>query len=401
MATQLYDLLGQKYAFGRGSTSLTLSTNPCAYGFAYGTSGSPSLVVGDKNGDFSNGDLVLVHETRDSATSSPNWEVNRIESGAGTGTFTLKNPLARNYYCDTANRAARRAQVVRVPEYANVTLNSFTGAAWRSTDYYNNYGWGGIVSFAVRGVLDLSGILNMNGANGWSTGQDHNTSNGSDFAMHGSTLGGGFRGGWNTTDGNTASRGEGCLNVNWVSEEKFNGSSSGGGGASGGGNGGAGGANAGNGSDSSSAYGGVVCGSEDLLSAFFGGGGGGGRGNNGNDTASSGGNGGGLVIIWARRIIWSSGGIQAIGGSSSGSVWSAEGYGGGGAGGSILLNVETASLDSNKILAYGGGPAVGGGAGRIRINYGNSLIGSWSTNPAASTVRDSKLRIPGGMMQIM
>lgn len=376
MGRQIYDVLPAR-PFGKGITDATISADPCARARVLsGTAGQLTINIDQGMGTFVNGDLVLIHITREVGAPGQ-WEVNQIVSGVGTGTYTLLKPLDRNYVSTTGIANSSQAQVCQIKEYRNLTLNSFTGEPWRSNEQYVTMCRGGFVCLAVSELLLINGTINENGANGWATGQDHN---GQDFnSWMQNQVGGGFRGGTNTTDGNDAGVGEG-YSGNFLVEQNTqyaNGGSGGGG-------------------PSTSKNGSNAC-SADLLQAIFGGGSGGGRGNNSNDTSSSGANGGGGFFIWARRLRII-GAIQAKGGQTSGSVWSSGGLAGNGAGGFCLINSELPDIGTDKIDVKGGAavssqPAAPDGV--IRVNFGLKLTGNSSLGSLTS-VRDPRLIIPSG-----
>jgi hypothetical protein len=120
---------------------------------------------------------------------------------------------------------------------------------------------------------------------------------------------------------------------------------------------------------------------------FMGGGGGGGNGDN--SDANPGGNGGGIIMITASTIAGTSGTITAngqigytdvSGESNALMIGNADGTGGGGAGGSIILNVGTYSIGTLNVSVDGGaggddtqasscfGSGGGGSGGLVRYN---------------------------------
>lgn len=403
MSQQIYDVLGPHYPFGQGTTSSTISSDPCARASCSGSSGTYTLTVTNKSGTFQDGGLVVIHQTRDSA-NQVNMQVNQILSGASTGTFTLKDPLDRTFTSNTGS-TAQRAQVVTIAEYVNLTMNTFTGTSWRSTVNYGSNGWGGLTCVAARGTCTISGIPNLNGANGFATTQDHSVSDTNSWYT--AQLGGGFRGGWNSNDGSYAGRGEGYLGSGFGFETEGSEAASSGGG--GGGPGGAGsnpGAGGGNGTGGQTiggngGIGGSTSGNSALTAIYPGGAGGGGHGVDGSRSAGSGGNGGGIFIVWA-NVITVTGGLQTKGGIGGNGDGSNAADGGSGAGGSILINCNVGDFGSNKLVATGGaqsGSGGAGGSGRIKINYATQITGS--TNPIATTEIDRQLRVPSGMAQVI
>lgn len=376
MGRQIYDILPAR-PFGRGATDATLSADPCARArVVSGTSGATNLTVDNQMGTFVNGDLVLIHITRDGSAPGQ-WEVNQILAGANTGNITLAKALDRNYSSTSGVSNSLQTQICQIKEYRNLTLNSFTGEPWRTNEGYTTMCRGGFVALAISELLLINGTVNENGTNGWATGQDHNGRTFDQWMQE--QAGGGFRGGTNTTDGNDAGVGEGYFG-NFLVEQNTA--------YANGGSGGGGPSNAKNGTHVSSA---------DLLQAIFGGGSGGGRGNNSSDTSSGGANGGGGFFIWCRRLRIV-GLLQAKGGQTSAGVWSSGGLAGNGAGGFCLINSELPDIGVDKIDVKGGAavssqPAAGDGF--IRVNFGLKLTGSSSLG-SLSSVRDPRLIIPSG-----
>lgn len=370
--TQIYDVLpGQPFGRG-GDGNATLSSDPHTRRTATGTSGTKTLTL--NSAGYANGDLLLIHQTRNPASSTEqNWEVNQISSGGGTTSLTLLNNLARTY--------SSGCQVLDIKEYINLTISSFTISGWGGST-------GGLIAIAALGIVTWSGTITAKGSNGLASSSDQGGFGGN---------GGGFRGGVNSTDGSPAARGEGWTGTYGSEGQSAAGNGGGGGTTAGagknpggsGGNGAAGGSAGGNGGD-----GGGAAGNSALTSLFLGGGGGGGRGNGGGDTPGAGGNGGGAMILWGDNITVT-GGATFNGGKGGEGVGDADGAGG--AGGSVLINGSIVSLGSNKITATGGtatskGPA--GGTGRIQVNYGAKLSGS--TSPTYNQTQDTNLNVPKG-----
>lgn len=119
------------------------------------------------------------------------------------------------------------------------------------------------------------------------------------------------------------------------------------------------------------------------------GGGGGARVNDtdvGQQRYAIGGSGGGIVFIIAKSISIN-GSIYANGsaGSLENGVYTGNVCGGGGAGGSILLEAARMSVGSNTIQAVGSGTYTQGGYGKVITHY-NIKSGSLSSNPTASEI---------------
>jgi hypothetical protein len=144
---------------------------------------------------------------------------------------------------------------------------------------------------------------------------------------------------------------------------------------------------------------------------FMGGGGGGGNGDN--SVAQPGGNGGGIIMITAATIAGTTGTITAqgqigytdvTGETNVYAAGNADASGGGGAGGSVILNVGSYSIGTLNVNVSGGdggdekqasacfGSGGGGGAGLVRYNAISSNVqitataGVWGIhNPGATT----------------
>lgn len=368
--TQIYQLLPGR-PFGRGRHgSITLASDPHVRRRGTGTSGTKTLTL--NAGAYSNGDLIVIHQTNGMSTATEdNWEINYIVNGGGGTSLTLLNNLARNY---------TNAQVLDIKEYINLTINSFTVSGW---DLSNKYG--GLSAIAALGVTTWGGTITNKGNNGGVTSTDQGGL---------PAIGGGYRGGNNSTDG-AGSTGRSGESWNGQGPETQAANNSGGGGGT---NGGAGfnpGGGGGNGASGGSAGGnggaaGAIAGDTDLSSFVLGGGGGGGHSIDTSRTAGGGGSGGGGFMGWFRKLNQVTGALNCNGGV--GGDGEGDANGGSGAGGSILLNVENGNIGSSKVTASGGastGNGGSGGNGRIRINYGAVLEGTAS--PAASTAQDPYL----------
>jgi MYXO-CTERM domain-containing protein len=341
---------------------------------------------------FSGGELVLVLQMGgatsavvgaqtdfifSSTTRVGRWELARVQSVAqgatvnDPDTLTLTAPLVQEFDADVT-------QVVRVPEYKNVRIDSgrgITAPAWDGKK-------GGVVAFLATGTVTNNGTIDVSGK-GFQGGPFVAQTSNSEGCTEIDTA----------TPAAAARKGEG------VDPTRFNAShlgrgnivngggggvcmQSGGGGGGNGGRGGVGG-NSDNGRDGSRPVGGLggVRFSDPSFNAasqpFFGGltfGGGGGSGHGAvNGAGASGAPGGGIIFIRANQLA-GTGTIKASGNSPSGS--GSEGGAGGGAGGSIWLRFAgSATCDTGDIEAKGGtggssgenirAPGGGGGGGRI------------------------------------
>jgi PKD repeat protein len=270
-----------------------------------------------------------------------------------------------------------RAQVIKIPQYQDVTVPSgsiLTTSGWDGST-------GGILIMRVKGVATINGTIKLDGGNGATSSSESCPEGGS---------GGGYRGGSGDALINDnygqGRQGEGTAGIGTNSQNaNGNGGGAGPGSPQTGNYGtGGGGGNGTPGSNSTSGgigFGGQTAGNVELTNIVFGGGGGGSTDNPGNSIGGGGG-GGGIIILIAKTTAVN-GPITANGGQGGGNKWG----GGGGAGGSILIRGQNVTVGSNLISAVGGAARSGGGAGglgRIRIEYCESLSAG-ATNPPAST----------------
>lgn len=379
------------YKYGSGSAGdLTISSNTTKsaddYAGCSGASASTSLTI-DAAGNFVNGDLVMIHQSR--GTGVGNWELNRIASGGTTTSLTMSLPL-QNTYTDSG---ASQAQIVRMLQYNNVTINStFNATAWDGNK-------GGLLpilaktaiggtSGTIRAYALKSGESHIDYGMGFVKGdQGTQYGNYSGYVAEGTAGAGGGQ----STSANGNGGGAGMTN---------NGSYA----SSGGGGGHA--ASGSNGGGSGAGTGGSSAGAAELTTLVFGGGGGGGGVQNsgsGVKGAGPGGFGGGAVFLFSPNIDVSS--VSVITSGSDGHArfagYSSDapaGGGGGGAGGSILVKGIDVVLGTNKLVSTGGAGGAGsaggaaggaGSVGRIHIDYANSLTGT--SNPTVSSRLDTSL----------
>jgi hypothetical protein len=337
-----------------------------------GSSGSTTLTLGSAG--FSNGDLILIHQTR--GTGAGQWEINKIVSGGGTTSLTLQTALQYTY----TDSGASQSQVVKIPRYNNVTCPSGT---WTVPSW--NGDTGGILVLAAKGTVTITGTINATGV-GFQAGAQ----------VSGADVGG--------------QQGEGTSGGGGGTSSSANGNGGGGGGTGSGLDGGAGGGGGGNGTSGqnggagqqpSGGAGGATAGSSDLTVAVFGGGGGSGSaGRNGSNIGYAGGPGGGAIFIFAKTINITNS-ITINGTNGANATTNNGGGGGGGSGGSFLIACNTATLNSSLVTAVGGtGGTAGtsnggnrqggnGGVGRIALHYSGSYSGS--TNPTLYANLDPSL----------
>ncbi len=365
------------------------------------------------NNALSAGDMILLYQTQGAVfTNTDNtpdygafnyndagqYEFAVVESVSGN-VITVDRSNNAPYSCGGLKMYDGQVQVVRVPQYANLTIQSGASVVSRSWDGSA----GGIVALIVQGTATIDGAIDVSGQGfrgGVTDNRDRYPYSGATFVSTNARLG--------------AEKGEGILGFHTeydASNGRFGrgAPANGGGGGSAHNSGGGGGANGDNGGtwtgsgspdlsdpdwndawdiDDGTADGGVIPayfvggsgggrGGYDYASrnrnalttppgdaswrgnhrrqdgglggrpvandpnnrVFFGGGGGSGDGNNRN--AGAGGNGGGLVILGAREFA-GSGNIFANG-AAGGDSGRSDAAGGAGAGGSIVIQAKTVS----------------------------------------------------------
>jgi len=345
-----------------------------------------SSVIVDQAGPFKAGDRVLLAQMKGAAALAVNDSITgtlvdvgnagimeyRIVERVQGNTITFTTNLVHSY--DTANIV----QLIRVPTYASAVVSSTLKAKpWDGRT-------GGILSIWVEGALAIRENIEATGT-GYRGGQRSgftSVCDETDFFTVGTDRMGGYKGESIEKNTNVASRGP------WIS---------GGGGGNALNSGGAGGGNGGKGGHGGDAstycvkrpdvggFGGYSIVDQYGDHRFFmGGGGGGGHENRGNLEATDGGAGGGLVFVHAKVIQSLGGSIIARGGTPSrASGW--DGAGGGGAGGTVVIETDTI-LGSLTIDVQGGnggdvgfspeqgtvyvahGPGGGGGGGVVVLN---------------------------------
>ncbi|MFH6987050.1 hypothetical protein ACHRVW_04820, partial [Flavobacterium collinsii] len=317
------------------------------------------------------------------------------------GTGTNSGVLNSFYNADaTTTRGKRTFQIVRVPQYSNLTLTSSI-----TTPPFNGVA-GGVIAFNVSGTFNFGGFSIDGNARGFRGGYspkaDSNLNDSKIYVgLSGNNAisgkGEGIAGtprymwdGFNQVDnlvegmpGGSAGRGA-PANAGGGGNDH----NSGGGGGGNGGFGGLGGAGwQGGGGNVLPLTGGGRPGFRSYITAtpfprlVMGGGGGAGDANNAS-TGVKGGVGGAIILINAGTV-QGNGNIYANGGKGAPGTFSGapDGAGGGGAGGTVLLNISNNSNTTIRIEADGGaggntendnnnshGPGGGGGGGMIRHN---------------------------------
>ncbi|GAB4093256.1 adventurous gliding motility protein AgmC [Flaviaesturariibacter terrae] len=351
------------------------------------SAGSTSVSVNSTTG-FAAGDLVMIWQATGytgavvgsassiDLTASPvgRWELSRVTAVAANS-LSLASSFSNSY-------TASVTQVIRVPEYTNVTINagrSISAIAWNGST-------GGIVAFLVNGTLTNNGSVDVRGR-GFRAGQgvdDPTFSMGCGSLSEAGPMG--------------AQRGEGIANLFYGVSSTGRGNyanGAGGGvcylsGGAGGGNRGAGGqgGNSDLGTDGSrpvGGLGGASISASDYNHLFLGGGGAAGH-----SADVAGGAGGGVLFVRASAL---SGAGTYL---ASGSAASTSNFGGsgGGAGGTIYLRVVGAATAGN-IQAIGGvggstnnfdvGPGGGGGGGWILFQKGSGTAAPTATSTVAGS----------------
>ncbi|WP_224244902.1 adventurous gliding motility protein AgmC [Hyalangium gracile] len=339
--------------------------------------GDVQVLVSSSKG-FGDGDLVMVLQTTGIVPEPPRgepapvelgddpvgrWELARVAK-VSPGELKLKAPLVHSY-------AGRVTQVIRIPEYTEVTVRA--GASLKAQPWDGEKG--GVLAFLATGAVNNEGVLDASGAGFRGAPGGHLSSE----LVGCSLLPREVRPG--------ARRGEGISVLSYgPGETGWENASNGGGGGlcplSGGGGGGNGGTG-GRGGDSSAPWdvarelggrGGTAL--RYSLMDHLTLGGGGGKGHGENESGGSAGAGGGAIFVRAGRLT-GRGALLAqgeAGGSASGG-----GGGGGGAGGSISLRLA-GSAGCGSISARGGGggspqegllsqAGAGGGGGGGRVLY--------------------------------
>lgn len=374
------DILGISGVFGDGTNgALTISSNTTQAptdASCSGTSGTNSLSA--TNVSFATGQEILIIQMR--GTGAGTKQRTKIASYS-TGTITTEDNLNFSYNSTGSNKA----QVIVLPRYTNVTVNSgvtWTAKAWDGTV-------GGVLAFLANGTVTINGTISADGK--------------------------GFIGGTATspsgTDGvnNEGKTGEGTTGASISQQNTSNGNGGGGGyqaGGSAGGGGGGGHATTGTdgGRSSNGGDGGTTAGTADLTTIVMGGGGGSG----GTDwpvssaTSGAGGNGGGIVAFYGSTLtINSTTGLITANGATGGNASGGSGLsggGGGGAGGSVAMFFQTGTLNTNRITVSGGsggnelstgGNGGAGSVGRIHASYLTSVSGS--TSPTLVSDQDNSL----------
>ncbi|MET0404611.1 MAG: Ig-like domain-containing protein [Cystobacter sp.] len=343
---------------------------------------------------FDAGDLVMVLQTTGylgrppvgdattvtslNATEVGRWELARVGSVSGS-TVTLRAPLVAGY-------AAGVTQVIRVPEYTDVTIRpemTLTALPWDGSV-------GGVLAFLAKGTVRNQGILNVSGLGfrGGVFARDASGARGCSGDEEGATRG--------------AQKGEGIANTYYGPTHTGRGQvlngggggvcfrSGGGGGANHGWGGQGGVSSSEDGSRNVGGRGATVLRDYAVLNRLLLGGGGG-AGHGASASAPPGGAGGGILFVRASSLV-GGGSLWASGASGFGRM--VDGAGGGGAGGTLHVRIAKGalcgSLDANgapggipntALAGYGGGGGGGGGG----VLFFQAIAGG-TCQPDANTV---------------
>lgn len=344
------------------SSQGSYAVGPCS-----GSSGAYTLTT--PSGWGSNVYYVFIHQTQ--GTGAGNYELNVILSISGT-TSTLLYPLQNTY--------GTGAQVTLMVPYSGITISGTLAApAWNGSA-------GGIIALLCSDTTNISGSVTA-------TGKGFRGGNSQPYQGFQGESAIGLGGGDRDYDyvRNGAGGGGGSGN-NHETDEKPHGN------AGGGGNGSVGQI----GYDAYAALGGrytpeggTTDGNAGLTDMVFGGGGGGSANIGtywGTTDGMAGETGGGIIFIISKTINVT-GYIYCNGDGQATRIDSRMGYGGGGAGGSILIKSQTASWTNGHLTATGGvtaGTNGDGGVGRIHIDY--LLPPSGTTSPTIDSRQDFSLR---------
>jgi len=156
MANQLQfrsdDTIFWNEAFSDGSygavTISTPTTDSTPNTNCSGVLASNTLTVGSYTG-FANGDLILIHQTRNGGDGAGNWQLNKIVSGAASTSWVLAYDLTHNY--DTT------AQVILLRKTSSYTINdTFTIREWNGST-------GGLGVVFSNGLVSGNGTINLKG----------------------------------------------------------------------------------------------------------------------------------------------------------------------------------------------------------------------------------------------
>lgn len=367
---------------------------------------------------YENGDRVLIIQVQDDVIGTTTNTINfgtvgaiqsaglyefatiasHTEMGGVPNSITLTAPLQNTYNLGPNSTV----QVVSYPTLGTpnfTTTNNIAALPW-------NGNVGGIVAFRVNGTLTLNHNITADGTGFRGGLRSNNFYNGVvcqslPYLSNNATLGAKGEGIYRNTNANFV-RGRGHITNGGGGGNHANAGGGGGGNFSAGGEGGAG-WNGGGSCPVGNPAGGL--GGVDLstfISAnrlFFGGGGGGGQQNN--SASTNGGNGGGLVIVQANELATtgtcaglriSANGDNALNGGN-------DGIGGGGAGGTVLMNILSYNVLNTCPLTIS---ANGGNGGSVNsIQHGGGGGGGqgaviYPTNQPTNNINTTTMTGNGG-----
>ena len=391
--------------YGDGSDgSLTVTGSEVVNDYTYlkgdEASGSASLSVNDASG-FSEGDEVMIIQMQNGSGNgvAGRYEFRELESTSSTN-LNLKESLDYYYYSGSFNQAsAESTQVIRIPEYDNVEIES--GGSIQS-DSWNGYK-GGIVSFRVKDDITIDGSIDASASkvDSRTVGQSSTGFRGAETTSNHDSIGmqGESYSGYGTYDAENSNQGGGAGGGAGIGQSCDN-CEGGAGGGSYGTKGTAGEeSNLGTVSNAGRTYG------DARLDRIFLGSGGGAGANDGsgeNGFGGAGGAGAGAIYITGKNVTirgditaegadgqdaWEDGGDQAE-----------PGGGGAGSGGTIFLRSQEINI-SGSVIAQGGTRGKGqhpsyeddggsGGDGRIRLDY-STATGLSNINPSPGYTGDA------------
>ncbi|MEO7922235.1 MAG: PKD domain-containing protein [Chitinophagaceae bacterium] len=299
-----------------------------------------------------------------------NYEFNYVKSKTGN-IIELKNKLLRSYDIPTG-----KVQLVRVPYYQNAVITApLTCLAWDGNK-------GGVLVLNAADSVVLNANIDVSGK-GFRGGNDPVTNPGSYFCYENQFF-------YPVNPDLASEKGEGIALVSASKSYGKGALANGGGGGNSHNSGGGGGSNSNSGGLGGYNFEGSPCdgtvpfdnrgiGGKTLTynnatnKVFLGGGGGAGHTNNPEAFQAKGGNGGAIIIIIADKIktngnsILSNGNDGAVCGNTGGACH--EGMGGGGAAGSVLLNINN-YINNTSISARGGKGADMTSAGNLKVGPG-------------------------------
>jgi hypothetical protein len=374
-------------AYAMPQTNLSGIIN--SYSPAIASTCANSIMVEDGS-SFEEGDLVLIVQMKGADIDVTNsadfgnivdygsagkYELNEVSEVSGDELFLL-------YRMENTYDFSGFVQVVRVPVYSDALVtDTLTCPAWDGST-------GGILAFIVEGTLTLQAPVDVSGK-GFRGGEEENYPDSCPIGLSWN----GYR--TSVTSGDGAPKGEGIAQVPDSQRGGRGKLATGGGGGNdhnAGGGGGSNGAGGGFGGERIESYfscpgpgkghPGIVpdhSNSENRI--YAGSGGGSGHGNNGN--ASPGGHGGGIIFIKAGTLDGNGYTLEANGLTAA--DVNGDGAGGGGSGGSVLLDIDFFE-DGLEILCQGGhggniynnactGPGGGGSGGIVRHTSASLPVG--------------------------